>query len=44
MQQAAPLVTGSNRDDGFAKAIQRYILGNNRSDEWVRMARAGVRA
>jgi Cof subfamily protein (haloacid dehalogenase superfamily) len=44
VQQAAALVTESNGNDGFAKAIERYILGNNRSDARLRMARAGERA
>jgi hypothetical protein len=43
-QQVADCVTGSNREDGFAKAIERFILGGNRSSERVRVARAGQRA
>lgn len=30
VQQAADCVTGSNQDDGFAAAIQRFVLGNIR--------------
>jgi Cof subfamily protein (haloacid dehalogenase superfamily) len=44
VQQAADLVTDSNRDDGFAKAIERFILGSNRANERVAGARAGDRA
>jgi len=44
VQQAADLVTDSNRDDGFANAIERFILGGARSNARVEMARAGDRA
>jgi Cof subfamily protein (haloacid dehalogenase superfamily) len=43
VRRAADFVTESNRDDGFALAIDRFILGDNRSNERVR-ARAGDRA
>jgi Cof subfamily protein (haloacid dehalogenase superfamily) len=43
VQRAADFVTESNREDGFAHAIERFILGDNRSNERVR-ARAGDRA
>jgi hypothetical protein len=43
VQRAADFVTKSNREDGFAHAIERFILGDNRSNERVR-ARAGDRA
>jgi Cof subfamily protein (haloacid dehalogenase superfamily) len=44
VQQAADFVTESNREDGFANAIERFILGDNRPNKRVRMARAGDRA
>jgi hypothetical protein len=44
VQQAADFVTDSNRDDGFAKAIERFILGGGRSNARVETARAGDRA
>ena len=31
VQQKADFVTDSNRDDGFAKAIEQFILGGGRS-------------
>ena len=43
VQRAADFVTESNREDGFAHAIERFILGDNCSNERVR-ARAGDRA
>jgi len=43
VQQAADFVTDSNGEDGFAKAIERFILGSDRSNE-IRAARAGDRA
>ena len=43
VQRAADFVTESNREDGFAHAIERFILGDTRSNERVR-ARAGDRA
>ena len=44
VQQAADFVTDSNSEDGFANAIERFILGGNRSNERVEVARAGDRA
>jgi Cof subfamily protein (haloacid dehalogenase superfamily) len=43
VQQAADFVTDSNRDDGFANAIERFILGGGRSKARVETARAGDR-
>ena len=42
VRQAADFVTDSNHEDGFANAIERFILGGDRSNAQV--ARAGVRA
>jgi Cof subfamily protein (haloacid dehalogenase superfamily) len=44
VQRAADFVTDSNREDGFANAVERFILGRDRSDMRVEMARAGDRA
>jgi Cof subfamily protein (haloacid dehalogenase superfamily) len=44
VQQAADFVTGSNRDDGFADAIRRFILARDHSDAPIGSARAGDRA
>jgi haloacid dehalogenase-like hydrolase len=38
VQRAADFVTNSNREDGFANAIERFILGHNRSNIRVVMA------
>ena len=40
VQRAADFVTDSNRDDGFAHAIERFILGGGRSRRagWRRTA------
>lgn len=35
VREAADLVTDSNDEDGFAKAIERFILGGDRSDAQV---------
>jgi Cof subfamily protein (haloacid dehalogenase superfamily) len=43
VQRAADLVTDSNSDDGFAKAIQRFILGGDRVSARADRARAGDR-
>jgi hypothetical protein len=43
VQRAADFVTESNSEDGFAKAIERFILGDNCSNERVRLAGAGGR-
>jgi hypothetical protein len=44
VQRAADFVTDSNCEDGFANAIERFILGHRRSNKRVEMARAGDRA
>ena len=44
VRQAADFVTDSNHEDGFANAIERFILGGDRSNAQVGIARAGVRA
>jgi Cof subfamily protein (haloacid dehalogenase superfamily) len=44
VQQAADCVTDSNRDDGFANAVERFILPRDRSNMRLDMARAGDRA
>ena len=40
VQGAADFVTDRNRDDGFANAIDRFILGRTRSNERAEVARA----
>lgn len=44
VRRAADLVTDSNGEEGFANAITRFILGGDRSNARVDMARVGVRA
>jgi hypothetical protein len=44
VRRAADFVTDSNRDDGFANAIDRFILGGDRSNAQADSARAGGRA
>ena len=44
VQREADFVTDSNRDDGFANAIERFILGGGRSHARVEAAKAGDRA
>jgi Cof subfamily protein (haloacid dehalogenase superfamily) len=44
VQQAADFVTDSNREDGFANAVERFILGHHRSNIRVETARGGDRA
>ena len=44
VQRAADVVTGSNRDDGFAEAIERFILGGECLNRRIDVARAGDRA
>jgi hydroxymethylpyrimidine pyrophosphatase-like HAD family hydrolase len=44
VQQKADFVTDSNGDDGFAKAIERFIVGRGRSPARVEPAKAGDRA
>jgi Cof subfamily protein (haloacid dehalogenase superfamily) len=43
VQRAADFVTESNSEDGFAAAIERFILGTNLSDEPLGSARTGDR-
>jgi len=43
VQRTADFVTESNSEDGFAAAIERFILGTNRSDEAPGLARRGDR-
>ena len=44
VQRKAVFVTDSNGDDGFAHAIERFILGGGRSQARVEAAKAGDRA
>jgi Cof subfamily protein (haloacid dehalogenase superfamily) len=44
VQRAADFVTDSNRDEGFANAVERFILGGDRSHTRVGADRAGARA
>jgi Cof subfamily protein (haloacid dehalogenase superfamily) len=44
VQQKADFVTDSNSDDGFANAIERFIVGRDRSRARVEPAKAGDRA
>ena len=44
VQRKADFVTDSNGDDGFANAIERFILGGGRSHARVEAAKAGDRA
>jgi hypothetical protein len=44
VQRAADLVTDGNREDGFAKAIEQFILGGNRTSWQVEVTHAGGRA
>src|SRR5271155_2223793 len=44
VQRKADFVTDSNRHDGFAKAIERFILGGGRSQALVEPTKAGDRA
>ncbi|MFZ0066857.1 MAG: HAD hydrolase family protein, partial [Pseudolabrys sp.] len=39
VQQAADFVTDSNRDNGFANAIERFIFGDDRSGAQVTIGR-----
>jgi Cof subfamily protein (haloacid dehalogenase superfamily) len=41
VQQAADLVTDSNEEEGFAKAIERFILGGNLANGQLAVAGAG---
>jgi Cof subfamily protein (haloacid dehalogenase superfamily) len=44
VQRKADLVTDSNSDDGFARVIERFILGGGRSRAAVEPAKTGDRA
>jgi hypothetical protein len=44
VQRKADFVTDNNSDDGFAKAIEQFILGGGRSRALVEPAKAGDRA
>ena len=44
VKRKADFATDSNSDDGFAKAIEQFILGGGRSRELVAPAKAGDRA
>lgn len=44
VQLAADFVTDSNREEGFANAVDRFILGGDRSSALVESTRAGGRA
>ena len=44
VKRKANFVTDSNRDDGFANAIERFILGGDRPQARVTGAKAGERA
>ena len=44
VQRKAGFVTDSNGDDGFARAIERFILGNGRSHARSEATKAGDRA
>jgi Cof subfamily protein (haloacid dehalogenase superfamily) len=44
VQQAADFVTDSNRKEGFANAVERFILGGGRSSKRAEATRAGGRA
>jgi Cof subfamily protein (haloacid dehalogenase superfamily) len=43
-QQAADFVTDSNREEGFANAVERFIIGGGRSSKRAEARRAGGRA
>lgn len=44
VRQAADFVTDCNGEEGFANAIERFILGGDRSNAQVGTARTGARA
>ena len=44
VRQAADFVTDSNREDGFAKAVERFILGHDRSNALIDTVPVGSRA
>jgi len=41
VRQAADFVTDSNRDEGFANAVERFILDGGRSSKRAEPTRAG---
>ena len=43
VQQAADLVTDSNHDDGFANAIERFIIGKSHANGRIEMDQVGER-
>src|SRR6266852_558550 len=43
VQQAADFVTDTNREEGFANAVERFILGGDRSNAPAGAAQTGVR-
>ena len=43
VQRAADVVTDSNRENGFAHAIERFVLGGEESSSLIDIARAGAR-
>ncbi len=44
VRQAADFATDSNREEGFANAVERFILGGGRSTALIERTRAGGRA
>lgn len=42
VRQGVDVVTGSNGEDGFANAVEQFILGGGRSNAHDGIARAGV--
>lgn len=44
VKRAADFVTDSNCDDGFANAVERFVFGNDQSNEQVTIVRAAGRA
>ena len=44
VRNAADFVTDSNSNEGFANAIERFVLGHNRSSAGVARSRSGDRA
>jgi hydroxymethylpyrimidine pyrophosphatase-like HAD family hydrolase len=43
VQRAADFVTDTNREEGFANAVERFILGGDRSNAPAGAAQTGVR-
>jgi Cof subfamily protein (haloacid dehalogenase superfamily) len=44
VRRAADFVTDSNHDEGFANAVERFILAGDRANPQANIARAGARA